>query len=186
VLIREEDREFPEHLPVQPRPELQQGTTYKVRTPMTRDALYITINDIEEGGRRRPYEIFINTKNLQHFSWIVAMTRLISAVFRREPDPSFLVEELCSIHDPNGGYFRDGEYVPSLAAEIGKLIEGHLRRLGLLSTEGADPPGDGNDGSAKSALGGGGAGFCPMCNQPGLVMAEGCLTCRTCGYSKCG
>jgi len=95
------------------------GTTYKLRTPVSKEAFYVTINDIEENGKRRPYEVFINTKNLQHFSWLVAMTRLISAIFRREEDPSFLVEELLSIYDPAGGYFSEGEYVPSLLRRSG-------------------------------------------------------------------
>ena len=109
------------------RPVELEGTTYKIRTPLAADALYVTINDlIEEDGRRRPYEIFINTKNLQYFSWIVAMTRLISSVFRHDPAPRFLVEELKSIYDPNGGYFSEGTYIPSLAADIGRIIEKHL------------------------------------------------------------
>jgi len=121
------DEEF-----IQTRPIELYGKTYKIKTPLSAQGLYITINDIKEpNGKMRPFEIFINSKNLQHFSWMVAMTRLISAVFRRTSDPSFLVEELKSIFDPNGGYFRDGRYVPSLVAEIGDVIEQHLRSLGI-------------------------------------------------------
>ncbi|MCX7847251.1 MAG: adenosylcobalamin-dependent ribonucleoside-diphosphate reductase [bacterium] len=117
---------------IQRRPIELYGKTYKIKTPLLAQSLYITINDIREAnGRLRPFEIFINCKNLQHFSWMVAMTRLISAVFRRTSDPSFLVEELKSIFDPNGGYFREGRYVPSLVAEIGEVIEEHLRSLGI-------------------------------------------------------
>jgi len=117
---------------IQTRPIELYGKTYKIKTPLSAQGLYITINDIKESnGKMRPFEIFINSKNLQHFSWMVAMTRLISAVFRRTSDPSFLVEELKSIFDPNGGYFRDGHYVPSLVAEIGDVIEQHLRSLGI-------------------------------------------------------
>lgn len=117
---------------IQTRPIELYGKTYKIKTPLSAQGLYITINDIREpSGKLRPFEIFINSKNLQHFSWMVAMTRLISAVFRRTSDPSFLVEELKSIFDPNGGYFRDGHYVPSLVAEIGDVIEQHLRSLGI-------------------------------------------------------
>lgn len=167
-----------------PRPEILLGTTYKVKTPLSKDAFYITINDVEDNGVRRPYEIFVNTKNLQHFSWIVAMTRLISAVFRREPDPSFLVEELRSIHDPNGGYFSNGEYVPSLPAELGRLIATHLQQLGIMpsgkSPKPAPPPGD-SPRSSQAML-----PLCPMCNQPGLHLEEGCVKCIQCGYSKCG
>ncbi len=114
------------------RPIQLHGTTYKLTTPLSGQALYITINDItEDNGRVRPFELFINSKNLQHFSWMVAMTRLISAVFRRTADPTFLVEELKSVFDPNGGYFKQGHYVPSLVAEIGEQIGQHLLKLGL-------------------------------------------------------
>ncbi len=169
------------------RPPVLHGTTYKIKTPMTPNALYVTINDIEENGTRRPYEIFINTKNLQHFGWIVAMTRLISAVFRREPNPSFLVEELTSIYDPSGGYFSAGEYVPSLPAELGRVIRTHLERLGILTPA---PGGNGKSAVAKngasSANGAAGLMFCPVCQQPAVYAEEGCLKCRACGYSKCG
>lgn len=169
------------------RPPVLHGTTYKIKTPVTPNALYVTINDIDENGSRRPYEIFINTKNLQHFGWIVAMTRLISAVFRRESNPSFLVEELTSIYDPSGGYFNAGEFVPSLPAELGRVIRMHLERLGTLTT------GAGNNGTApgtdnRPGPTGGSSGLmlCPMCQQPSLYAEEGCVKCRACGYSKCG
>jgi len=166
------------------RPEMLHGTTYKVKTPVSKNAFYITINDIDDGDSRRPYEIFVNTKNLQHYSWVVAMTRLISAVFRREGDPSFLVEELVSIHDPNGGYYSNGEYVPSLPAEVGRLIASHLKSLGImldLKTEEA-PPEEGESVSIAAPSG----PRCPMCNEPGLQKREGCLVCLHCGFSKCG
>ena len=167
------------------RPQELQGTTYKVKTPLSPDAFYITINDVEDGDAVRPYEIFINTKNLQHFSWIVAMTRLISAVFRKERDPSFLVEELKSIYDPAGGYYSDGEYVPSLPAELGRVLEAHLSRLGFLPR--AAGPGRATAASGDGSGGGGGlGGICPICRQPGLYSEENCLKCRYCDYSKCG
>lgn len=172
-----------------PRPKELDGITYKLRTPLSSEALYLTINDvIEEDGRRRPYELFINTKNLQHFSWIVAMTRLISAVFRREPDPSFLVEELKSIYDPNGGYFANGRYVPSLVADIGLTIEQHLRKIGILppAVAPAHAPvtpvpenGGGEDDNRQMMI-------CPQCGGKGLIIAENCLKCMLCDYSKCG
>jgi ribonucleoside-diphosphate reductase alpha chain len=143
VLIRKEDKkeektkldnydnEF-----ISTRPIELMGKTYKVKTPLTAQSLYITINDIvEPNGKIRPFEIFINSKNLQHFSWMVALTRLISAVFRRTSDPSFLVEELKCIFDPNGGYFKKGHYVPSLAAEIGEVIQEHLISIGICEKE---------------------------------------------------
>ncbi|NLF37924.1 adenosylcobalamin-dependent ribonucleoside-diphosphate reductase [bacterium] len=142
VLVRKEEEkkqplaeaEDPEQ--VVGRPIELHGVTYKIKTPLSAQALYITINDIiEPDNVRRPFEIFINSKNLQHFSWMVAMTRLISAVFRRTRNPSFLVEELKCIFDPNGGYFKNGRYVPSLVAEIGEVIEHHLETLGIAGDE---------------------------------------------------
>jgi ribonucleoside-diphosphate reductase alpha chain len=171
-----------------PRPTELEGTTYKIKTPLSSEAIYLTINDIiEENCRRRPYELFINTKNLQHFSWIVAMTRLISAVFRREPDPSFLVEELKSIYDPNGGYFSEGKYVPSLAADIGFVIEKHLIKLGMMQAKAPAKVVTKEDKATKKDGDGGGKklAFCPQCNQPSLYSEENCLKCLSCGYSKC-
>jgi len=169
----------------EPRPTELEGTTYKIKTPLSPDALYLTINDLVEKNHRRPYELFINTKNLQQLSWIVAMTRLISAVFRKEPDPSFLVEELKSIYDPNGGYFSNGRFVPSLAADIGLVIEQHLRKIGIMEeqkkTAEVVAAQDKNQNVVSSNL-----MICPQCNDKGLYSAENCLKCILCGYSKCG
>lgn len=172
------------------RPHELEGTTYKIKTPLSADALYVTINDIvERDGRRRPYELFINTKNLQHFSWIVAMTRLISSVFRHEPEPKFLVEELKSIYDPNGGYFSDGAYIPSLAADIGRVIEKHLNKIGMMDgakgRSGAVSK-DGGDAAPKPASPDNGYAICPFCNERKLTAQENCVKCLACGYSKCG
>lgn len=189
VLIREEKPAEAEAKAAEPadnplrRPEMLHGTTYKVKTPVSRDAFYITINDIGEENARRPYEIFVNTKNLQHFSWVVAMTRLISAVMRRETDPSFLVEELVSIHDPNGGYYSNGEYVPSLPAEVGRLIAKHLRSLGIMANPTAANPEPAAEAVPPAAVPG---PRCPMCGMTGLQKKEGCLVCPHCGFSKCG
>jgi len=141
ILIREEDKKKSKSKEeennseieiIRPRPIELRGKTYKIKTPLSAQGLYITINDIiESNGKVRPFEIFINSKNLQHFSWMVAMTRLISAVFRRTSDPSFLVEELKCIFDPNGGYFKKGKYIPSLVAEIGEVIQHHLESIGI-------------------------------------------------------
>jgi len=126
------------------RPEMLVGSTYKIKTPLSEHALYVTINDIILNGGtrhelRRPFEIFINSKNMDHFQWIVALTRIISAVFRKGGDVTFLVEELRSVFDPRGGYFKKGgKYMPSLVAEIGDAIECHLRMIGLLKDEGLD------------------------------------------------
>ncbi len=186
ILVRKEEK-TPEKtarpdLPT--RPDLLTGTTYKIKTPLSPDAFYVTINDICENGAVRPYEVFINTKNLQHFSWIVAMTRLISAVFRRESDPSFLVEELKSIYDPAGGYFSHGEYVPSLPAELGRVIAAHLQHLGIMAVP---MPGEGalSEAPESKPTTNPGLPICPKCHQPGLTMQENCVKCRHCDYSKC-
>ncbi len=184
------------------RPVLLQGTTYKIKTPLSKQALYITINDICEGDLRRPFEIFINSKNLLHFSWIVAMTRLISAVFRRSSDPSFLVEELKSIFDPNGGYFRNGRYIPSLVAEIGEVIEQHLINIGFIdkpvpsqkqpqkvtvAQESSGPMGSTESMGVEMVAGTVNSPFmiCPQCNERSLYFEENCSKCFSCGYSKC-
>src|SRR3989338_8475984 len=123
------------------RPEMLLGSTYKVKTPLTEHALYVTINDIilnqgTEYELRRPFEIFINSKNMDHFQWIVALTRIVSAVFRKGGDVTFLVEELRSVFDPRGGYFKKGgKFMPSLVGEIGDVIEHHLRKIGLIKDE---------------------------------------------------
>ena len=192
------------------RPVYLKGTTYKIKTPLSKQALYITINDMCDASGRRPFEIFINSKNLQHFSWIVAMTRLISAVFRRTNDPSFLVEELKSIFDPNGGYFRNGRYIPSLVAEIGEVIQQHLINIGAMeepqkkkaepTTEikiingGSEPMGstesigmDIEPEMEKKVNEQLNSPFmiCPQCNERALYFEENCNKCFSCGYSKC-
>ena len=188
------------------RPIYLQGTTYKIKTPLSKQALYITINDICEGDVRRPFEIFINSKNLQHFSWIVAMTRLISAVFRRSSDPSFLVEELKSIFDPNGGYFRNGRYIPSLVAEIGDVIEQHLINIGFIEpkkskkqnavqlkvpVDASEPMGSTESVGMEPEQVDVGKNLnsqfmiCPQCGERSLFFEENCNKCFSCGYSKC-
>src|ERR1041385_8882658 len=126
------------------RPEMLLGSTYKIKTPVSDHAMYVTINDIvlNEGTpyeQRRPFEIFINSKNLDHFQWIVALTRIISAVFRKGGDVTFLVEELKAVFDPRGGYWKPGgKFMPSLIAEIRDVIEKHLVSIGLMHKEGLD------------------------------------------------
>src|SRR3990172_2817667 len=125
------------------RPEVLVGSTYKIKTPLTEHALYVTINDIvlnlgTPHERRQPFEIFINSKNMDHFQWVVALTRVISAVFRKGGDVTFLVEELHSVFDPRGGYFKKGKYTPSIVAEIGDVIECHLKMIGLIPADDLD------------------------------------------------
>ena len=188
------------------RPDMLLGSTYKVKTPLSEHALYVTINDIilnagTEHELRRPFEIFINSKAMDHFQWIVALTRIISAVFRKGGDVTFLVEELRSVFDPRGGYFKKGgKYMPSLVAEIGDAIECHLRMIGMLKDDGLDEhqkrlvmekraqyeatvkiaeskdPDDFPEG----------AQLCGKCHTKAAIQMDGCLTCLNCGESKCG
>jgi ribonucleoside-diphosphate reductase alpha chain len=166
------------------RPQSLEGATYKVKWPDSEHALYITINDIVQGGHRRPFEIFINSKNMEHFAWTVALTRMISAVFRRGGDVSFVVEELKAVFDPRGGAWMEGRYIPSILAAIGGVIERHMIAIGFLSAEGAGLKADPK--AAALAVGDTPRGpACPNCGQFGMHMAEGCLTCPNCGHSKC-
>ncbi len=180
------------------RPHMLHGTTYKITTPLSEHALYVTINDIilNEGTKhelRRPFEIFINSKNMDHFQWIVALTRIISAVFRKGGDVTFLVDELRSVFDPHGGYFKKGgKFMPSLVAEIGDVLESHLIMIGLLKKDQLDnhqkklirekreqlektPEGEFPE-SAK---------LCKKCMTKAMIFMDGCLTCLNCGESKC-
>jgi ribonucleoside-diphosphate reductase alpha chain len=170
------------------RPGALEGQTYKLRWPESDHATYITINDvIESSGRRRPFEVFINSKNMEHYAWTVALTRMISAVFRRGGDVAFVVEELKAVFDPRGGYWVEGRYVPSILAAIGEVIERHMIAIGFL---GSDEDGEitrpaRGTKRAHGSTDRGGA-QCPRCGQPGLVHQEGCDTCESCGWSRCG
>lgn len=183
------------------------GTTYKLKTPehVSEHSLFITINDIilNEGTvheTRRPFEIFINSKSLEHYQWIVALTRIISAVFRKGGDVTFLVEELRSVFDPKGGYWNKGKYVPSLIAEIGNVIESHLTEIGMLKATGLDEHQQAflaekqaelkaaQDAEEQQAGSGfpANAALCYKCHTKALVLKDGCMTCLNCGDSKCG
>ncbi|MFC3182488.1 adenosylcobalamin-dependent ribonucleoside-diphosphate reductase [Cypionkella sinensis] len=167
------------------RPAALEGQTYKVKWPGSEHALYITINDIIIAGHRRPFEVFINSKNMEHFAWTVALTRMISAVFRRGGDISFVVEELKAVFDPRGGAWMEGRYIPSILAAIGGVIERHLVSIGFIEGEGmglkTDPHAEviavGERPKGKA---------CPSCGSYALQMKEGCMTCNDCGHSKCG
>jgi len=188
------------------RPEVLLGSTYKVKTPLTEHALYVTVNDIilnqdTEHELRRPFEVFINSKNMDHFQWIVALTRIISAVFRKGGDITFLVEELRSVFDPRGGYFkRGGKFMPSLVAEIGDVIEFHLKTIGLIKDDGLDEhqkkfvaqkrqefeSAGQNDSADDDSDFPAGAQLCIKCHTKAMIQMDGCLTCLNCGESKCG
>lgn len=204
------------------RPEALQGQTYKIKWADAEHALYITINDVIVDGRRRPFEVFINSKNMEHYAWTVALTRMISAVFRRGGDVSFVVEELKAVFDPRGGQWMGGRYVPSLLAAIGEVIERHMVQIGFLRPGEALSSDPAAEHMPVAAMGGGaaveapeatanpnassgtvaalftgsppdgstarlaGARHCPKCTAPTLIRMEGCDTCTTCGFSKCG
>jgi hypothetical protein len=188
------------------RPEMLLGSTYKIKTPVSDHAMYVTINDIvlNEGTpyeQRRPFEIFINSKNLDHFQWIVALTRIISAVFRKGGDVTFLVDELKAVFDPRGGYWQaGGKFMPSIIAELGYVIEKHLQMIGLLKKQELDEHAQKliaekkaefeertkqTDAFAKSHFPEG-AQLCGKCSTAAVVMMDGCMTCLNCGDSKCG
>lgn len=165
------------------RPAELEGATYKLKWPDSEHAIYITINDITVGGQRRPFEIFINSKNMEHYAWTVALTRMISAVFRRGGNVSFVVEELKAVFDPRGGAWMEGRYIPSILAAIGGVIERHMVAIGFLTAEGtalkSDPRAEVTAVPRKGKA-------CPNCGSYDTQMVEGCLTCSSCGYSKCG
>jgi ribonucleoside-diphosphate reductase alpha chain len=173
------------------RPEALPGQTYKVRWPDSEHALYITLNDIVQDGRRRPFEVFINSKNMEHYAWTVALTRMISAVFRRGGDVSFVVEEMKAVFDPRGGAWMEGKYVPSLLAAIGDVIERHMIAIGFLPARGQRAA------IAEQKVAAGNAlisdqrslatrmAQCPKCGEAALIRIEGCDQCTSCDYSKC-
>lgn len=201
------------------RPEMLLGSTYKIKSPLVEHAFYVTINDIilnpgTEHELRRPFEVFINSKSMEHFQWIVALTRIMSAVFRKGGDVTFLVEEMKAVFDPKGGYFKaGGVYMPSLVAELGFVVEEHLKSIGMLH----DPEmsahqkaliaekrkqyedrskghsekvaeavvAEANEGEANGSFPAS-ASMCHKCSTKALVIMDGCQTCLNCGYSKCG
>jgi hypothetical protein len=193
--------------------EALEGSTYKIKTPLDDHAMYVTINDIvlnpgTEHEQRRPFEIFINSKNMDHFQWIVALTRLMSAVFRKGGDVTFLAEELQAVFDPKGGYFKPGgKFMPSIIAEIGAVIEHHLQKIGLMEkdelseqqqlilkekreqaeaasarVDSMDPQVDQEESADYPAS----ATLCNKCHTKAVVIMDNCATCLSCGYSKCG
>jgi hypothetical protein len=193
--------------------EALEGSTYKIKTPLVDHAMYVTINDIvlnqgTEHEQRRPFEIFINSKNMDHFQWIVALTRLMSAVFRKGGDVTFLAEELQAVFDPKGGYFKPGgKFMPSIIAEIGAVIEHHLQKIGLMEKEQLSEQQqllldqkraeavasaekktltDASSSAGEETGYGASATLCNKCHTKAVVNMDNCATCLSCGYSKCG
>lgn len=192
------------------RPEMLLGSTYKIKTPLSEHALYVTINDVilnqdTDHEARQPYEIFINSKSMDQFQWVVALTRVISAVFRKGGDVCFMVEELKAVFDPQGGYFKKGgKFMPSLVAEIGESIESHMKMIGMIKEDGisdhqqeimnqkrkdfeamhskAAESCDDDSGNSFPA----GSQLCKKCNTKATILMDGCMTCLNCGDSKCG
>ena len=177
-----------------PRPEYLQGTTYKIKTPQSEHALYITINDmVLNGDERHPYEMFINSKNMEHFQWVLALTRLVSAVWRKGGDSTFLVEELKNVFDPKGGYYkRGGVYMPSLVAEIGTVIEQHLVATGVIKVEVDEHQQAFIKAKREEVMGSEASGYpahatlCSKCNTKAVILMDNCQTCLSCSDSKCG
>ncbi|MDO6442094.1 NrdJb [Marinobacter sp. 2_MG-2023] len=188
------------------RPDFLVGTTYKIKPPVAEHAMYITINDIllnedTDHESRQPYEVFINSKSMEHFQWVIALTRVISAVFRKGGDLTFLVEELRSVYDPNGGYFKKGGvFMPSLVAEIGAVIEKHLKAVGLMESEEmsettkrilAEKRAEFEANNTKATNDDKAGDFppnstmCSKCNTKAVIVMDGCATCLSCGDSKC-
>ncbi len=219
-ILKDQDTEAPEipgreimHEKVE-RPEMLLGSTYKIKTPLSEHALYVTINDVmlnqsTDHETRQPYEIFINSKSMDQFQWVVALTRVISAVFRKGGDVCFLVEELKAVFDPQGGYFKKGgKFMPSLVAEIGESIESHMKMTGLIKNDGPDKHQKKliqqkreeyesrqkrsvakNSNTASNQADTGfpeGAQLCKKCNTKASILMDGCMTCLNCGESKCG
>ena len=166
------------------RPTELEGATYKLKWPDSSHAIYITVNDIVLNGHRRPFEVFINSKNMEHFAWTVALTRMISAVFRRGGDVSFVVEELKAVFDPRGGAWMQGKYVPSILAAIGGILEQHMISIGFLEGEGLGLKSDPTQSVVNLDAPRGPS--CPACGSYDMRMIEGCMTCASCGHSKCG
>ena len=189
------------------RPEMLVGATYKIKTPQSEHALYVTINDmvLNHGTKheiRQPFEIFINSKNMDHFQWVVALTRVMSAVFRKGGDVTFLVDEMKAVFDPQGGYFKPGGggFMPSIVAEIGHALESHMKMIGLIKEEKMPAAQremilakraeyDNLKGEAKGEDNGNfpaDAKLCAKCVAKAVIIMDGCLTCLNCGESKCG
>jgi hypothetical protein len=180
------------------RPEMLIGSTYKIKTPQSEHAMYVTINDIilNEGTEhevRKPYEVFINSKNMEHYQWVVAMTRVMSAVFRKGGNVTFLIDELKGVFDPKGGYFKKGGlFMPSIVAELGYTIEKHMRLIGMIEADRLSSEQKEFIESKRKELNIDAGSYpksatmCDKCNEKAVIVMDGCATCLSCGNSKCG
>ena len=168
------------------RPSTLDGNTYKLKWPDSEHAIYVTINDIIVNDKRRPFEVFINSKNMEHFAWTVGLTRMISAVFRRGGDVSFVVDELKAVFDPRGGAWVGGKYIPSILAAIGGILEEHMMKIGFIKDSDKSLFHKSGEVTKVENLKLSRQKSCTSCGQFDLQMIEGCMTCRSCGYSKCG
>ena len=168
------------------RPSTLDGNTYKLKWPDSEHAIYVTINDIIVNDKRRPFEVFINSKNMEHFAWTVGLTRMISAVFRRGGDVSFVVDELKAVFDPRGGAWVGGKYIPSILAAIGGILEEHMMKIGFIKDSDTSLFHKSGEVTKVENLKLSRQKSCTSCGQFDLQMIEGCMTCRSCGYSKCG
>jgi len=191
----QEDQKVTAIAPLLERDDILEGSTYKIKTPMSDHAMYITINDVlinagTPDEHRRPFEIFINSKNMEHFMWIVALTRITSAIFRKGGDITFLVEELKAVFDPRGGYYkRGGKYMPSIVAEIGEVIQQHLVSIGMMEGQLSTPELEAKRREAEEKLGADAiakGNQCDKCGAMAVIRLDNCNTCLECGDSKCG
>ena len=182
------------------RPEMLKGSSYKIKTPQSEHALYVTINDMvlnagTDNEELHPYEIFVNSKNMENFQWVVALTRVTSAVFRKGGDVGFLVDELKAVFDPQGGYWeKGGVFMPSLVAKIGCIIETHLKSTGRIKTvvdehqqafiaakrkKFEERESEEYTGFPANAT------LCNKCSTKAVILMDGCAVCLSCGESKC-
>lgn len=166
------------------RPFKLQGNTYKIKWADSDHAIYINLTYSEdENGNKYPFEIFINSKNMDHFVWTVALTRMVSAVFRASNDSRFVVEELKAVFDPKGGQWDKGKYVPSVIAAIGNIIETFMRDIGYMDSDNViDHVSTDPEPTAVTKP----LRLCSSCSSTNVQFKEGCFTCGDCGNSKCG
>lgn len=189
------------------RPEVMNGTTYRLRTPYGN--MYVTINDDEHG----PFEIFSQLGKAGGFfqAQTEAICRMISLNLRSGVSVNEVIDQLKGIRGPDM-MFSNGGTIHSLPDAIAKVLESHMKRgqreLALdfgkdkseetsavataaveeieakvydAATREREPAA-----AHKTALADlGHAPACPDCGDM-LTYEEGCLNCHTCGFSKCG